>query len=1125
MMKHKKRAISILTLMFFMSTQAVGAMPAGGIEYAPQGETPSFLQIDIPDNLARVEEVYEAPPKVDPNLILHIQNAHGNYEAQVKIKGLMDYLYKSYGFKLFFVEGAVEKMNADYLRFYSDPERNQQFADLLARDGELTGAELFLLEAPAEVEAIGIEQAELYKANYEAFKTVYKAESDFENYLRDLDKRLMSFSSKALPSELRSILVEWKKFEEGRRQFLPYVKRLAEHAKRYLDMDLRSLFSQIEWPQISRLLVLQSMETDLDIEAGRKEREGVVRFLREHQVSEKLITAVQELEEKKIQMSRLNVRDERLEDLPRYLLERLVSEAGPKGFRFDDFPAFSLYAGYLVLKSELDSKQLFREIDFLFDRIMNKLAVTPEEKALLELFHDAESLRKLFHLELSRPDWQTAVRRRNMIEPSVMAERAAAMDPESEAIVVKPSLAQVFDTAFTFYDLARQREAVFHYTMKQEMFKRGLDKTSVLTGGFHTEGMLDMFREDETNYGVLMPRIRGKVDRENYVHTVMGDRPGTFEASTMEVRSGVVSPANFVASGGDVALLTQRNALKVAAVDKDNATNAPDGNQFEVVRRTDALNNTPFALDYGVAFLYDPVQQIVYLFVAGKPLRVDGQYLAVATALVTNRVNRSELRSLDDRLLRIPQAPSRKLLDDLAGILGEQEVARNKRRREQQPLGTRPDSRTGLVLPDGGVTAPASGVARVDNGLLVSETAGQLVGVDGQVISSASRRVVAVSGLQTIPAQTIAADQPPTPPAGIPGLDFLLGRDGLDIQTAVRGVVGASALQQVPFLGDVAGFRGVGANLLRQLVEDQREPPSADRVRAIVSTSGTAGIVSRNGSVAQFQTDLTAIVLAVSQNQDPKLVTARNALRALAPGTPSHTTNVVDALELTRSELRTANVFLLSLDQPSAVTYFALLPAQATREQITAAQDGFDTILSKFAATTLGRAPGLSVKVVPASRRALQKAAIQATASAYANLLSRFVDNIADLSKNHSLTTVRPDGQRVLDQAGIDITLAITQTLLTTTAIAATDLSDKEKNAVLILGASIAGQMVAAEKLDEVGAERLLTIASSLREDVKAAIDAFQDKFGINPTGFKLFSSAAVLVQALAALEELAKAA
>jgi hypothetical protein len=469
-------------------TQTVTANPGAGIQIAPRYETPSFLQIDIPAELATLDGLYEAPPRPDPRLILHVQNAHANYDAQMKIKQLLDYLHKTYAFKTIFVEGAVETLDPEALKMFPDAERNAKLADLMAREGELNGVELFVLAedesegvrstaygektgdsirrtpSAVRVEAYGIEKADLYRENYNALKTVFSAQTTVAKYLNGFEARLETLSSKVFSKDLRRVLAEWKKFEKGHREFMPYIHSLAAEAKRYLKIDLESLLAQIEWPQITRLLMLQVMEKDLRQDQALVEKDKLITFLKDKRVSPELLAAIKDFQGQRVSVlrGRSDTAPAGLE--PRDLMEKLVTEAGPKGFRFQDYPEFSTYAGYLILKNELDPKGLFQEIKTVFTRILDKLAGAPDEgwrmedgaktlpspqpsptgrgqgegvvtpsalrpppsslrKQLLDLYRDEELVRKLLNLELPRKEWQDALARKEMLEPNVLVGR------------------------------------------------------------------------------------------------------------------------------------------------------------------------------------------------------------------------------------------------------------------------------------------------------------------------------------------------------------------------------------------------------------------------------------------------------------------------------------------------------------------------------------------------------------------------------------------------------------------------------------------------------------------------------------------------------------------------------
>ena len=549
-----KHSYTKTTALLLILTQSVWASPIPAVEIRLPHETPSFLQIEIPEELATVEEAFEAPAKQDPKLILHIQNIHGNYQAQTQVKKMLDYFYKQYAFKVIFVEGASEKLNPEYLEFFPEKENNLKLADALARKGQLTGPELYLMDAPKDVQAIGIEQAELYRGNYEAFKKVYGSKEKTDAFLKKMDSRLELLSSRFLTRDMRRIISEWQKFHDGRREFLPFVKQLSSEAQKFINVDLQSLFAQVEWPQLARLMVLQSMEPDIKHDEALAERDKLLVFLREHKTSAGLIAGIEKLEEKKISLQRMAGEDAgRFE--PRKLLEQLVAEEAKEGFRFHQYPNFSLYAGYLILQSELDNKVLFEEIEKLFEKLLDALTTSEKEKNLLEVYKDVELLKKLVALELSRKEWERAIYRKDWINPQALCERFQKLSRDgfvTEDLVIPPALPPVFEAAFSFYDFARKRENYFYQTIRREMDTQHTDRAILVTGGFHTDGLAEMFRNEDVSYGILTPRIGGDFDKTNYINTLMERHPTRFDLAQMEMVNTLQSFPALLDQGLDV---------------------------------------------------------------------------------------------------------------------------------------------------------------------------------------------------------------------------------------------------------------------------------------------------------------------------------------------------------------------------------------------------------------------------------------------------------------------------------------------------------------------------------------------------------------------------------------------
>src|SRR5690348_11136705 len=78
-----KSAISFVTLLAFLSSQAAIA-PAFSSEVA----IPSTFSVDLPRDLGNISALHAGASRT----VIHIQTAHGNYEAQKKIQAILHYI-------------------------------------------------------------------------------------------------------------------------------------------------------------------------------------------------------------------------------------------------------------------------------------------------------------------------------------------------------------------------------------------------------------------------------------------------------------------------------------------------------------------------------------------------------------------------------------------------------------------------------------------------------------------------------------------------------------------------------------------------------------------------------------------------------------------------------------------------------------------------------------------------------------------------------------------------------------------------------------------------------------------------------------------------------------------------
>ncbi|MBI4971310.1 MAG: WD40 repeat domain-containing protein, partial [Candidatus Omnitrophica bacterium] len=447
---------------------------------APSPKTPN---IQIPAKLGKIELLSIAGP--DAPSIIHIQTAHGNYEAQKNIQAILQHISKNYDVDLLLLEGGIGKLDPRLFNFFPEnPGLNVKVADTMMQKSELTGAEAFLVETMSRGEdeniaAFGVENAALYREDRRAFQEVVRQREKSETFLKALEQQINQQAERSLNSVLKSFLKSFDAYENKQSDPISFYRVLKKEADRNLHLDLSDTVNQIQWPMLTRLLRLDSLKSKIDFEKAEAERHA---FL----VSMKSLGIY-------FSIPKIDVRQ---------AFERLL-ESLPANFSFKPYKNFRLLIQSQILQEEIDSAQLFQESEQLERHIIDSLTRTKAEKETISRLENFRLLRKLFSLTLTRGELKTLMRKRRNIEPSVQNIRA------------------LFDTAITFYiDAGKREDAMFQNAlsrMKQLHERRAI----LVTGGYHSEGLTQLAQENHLNYLRISPEINMTQNNRDYILAMM----------------------------------------------------------------------------------------------------------------------------------------------------------------------------------------------------------------------------------------------------------------------------------------------------------------------------------------------------------------------------------------------------------------------------------------------------------------------------------------------------------------------------------------------------------------------------------------------------------------------------
>ena len=486
---------------------------------------------EVPLSLAKTLEIPAELGQVTDNLIgnssapafIHIQSAHGNYEAEKNIEKLLGHIEKNSSVKLMFLEGAAEKLHPEIFRIFpNQPGFNRKVTDKLMQEGYLTGPETFLVESAKKMEGWGVEDLDSYKKDRDAFIDVVKKEKLAEKslaFLRaEIDKRFGANLSK----ELLTLVRQEEAFGSGAVSFEGWLKILGEASKKHLQMDLSDAFYQAQYPFLIRYYRLQTIGSRIDREKAMKEADSFIKDLERRKISKEIIDLFKQNGVRRTQDA---VQASSYSPLRRAF--DLAFDKLPKDFSMTKWPSWTLYAQHVILMQELEAKGLQEETVKLKSRIFETLAKTPAEKEYLAEARELFLLKRLFSLELTRNEYEELAQGQS-----------------------KNTMQGLYDPAMEFYKVAVDRE---QHMFANALKKMGAEKQSravIVTGGFHADGLKKLAASKGCSYIQITPRISevSKRDHEVYLNSMLGSRD--VDASQIAVLLGLVDRAQRVTVTG-----------------------------------------------------------------------------------------------------------------------------------------------------------------------------------------------------------------------------------------------------------------------------------------------------------------------------------------------------------------------------------------------------------------------------------------------------------------------------------------------------------------------------------------------------------------------------------------------
>jgi hypothetical protein len=457
-----------------------------------------IFDLVIPSSWGRIKEVYKGSSN---QVIVHIQDAHANYEAQTNISNIIDLLVEEYGLTVAGLEGSVGKLQTELFSTFPEDAIRTQVSDYFIREGKLSGPEALAISKGFEYPLVlyGIEDKELYDNNFEAFKTSLPFKQEAKSYFNHLSQCLAILKGYLYDQKLSDIDAKQLAFDLK-------VLSLNEYCL-YLNKELNMTAEEIktEFPNLADLLHAIKIEETLNFAQAEEDR---TKLLTE------LTNVLSEEDIRKLLDKGLAYKNEQM-SASRYL--SFVKELAQKNnIDFDEYTSLDKYIDYATSYDKIKSFQLFNEIEEADARIRAKNYTGPEQKKLDLLVRGLKVMERLVDIKMVNKDLEFYKKHQNDLK---VDEYLNFISQQAERLGISIDLPQdiayldVYIPAWVdFYRVAGLRDdAMINNTL--EAIKKNKQKIGVMvTGGFHTRELTKKMRQRDISYIVITPRITQNIE-------------------------------------------------------------------------------------------------------------------------------------------------------------------------------------------------------------------------------------------------------------------------------------------------------------------------------------------------------------------------------------------------------------------------------------------------------------------------------------------------------------------------------------------------------------------------------------------------------------------------------------
>jgi len=414
------------------------------------------LDIRVPEQYGTIIETHKGS---SGKLIVHIQDAHANYEGQKSVANILESLINDYDLELVLKEGQTTDSNFRHLRTRaSSMEVREWAAEKLLKEATIAGEDYLDITSDYDFTLQGVEDKTLYEENKTLFWKVEKVRDLARPYIEKLIVASDALKTHVYNDELLELDTKKKNYENENIDLLAYYDYMYKKAEeREIPMYV--------FPNFGNLIKANDIEKKIDLVKVRTGEASTEEM--------KLYNEYMELS------NDLNI-NELFKEEP-FLEETLRDDLAETT---DQKALLKISKALSIVKNLLNVKAVPEEYKYFTD---NRDGFNPQA-------------------------WTNFLKGKSQ-------ELNLSLDIPNNFYIISDNLPKIEE----FYGVAEERNKVFVRKAKHYVDKNNVQIAALIAGGFHTPRLTQLLDQEGFSYVVISPKVTTKTDDNLYRSTLKRD--------------------------------------------------------------------------------------------------------------------------------------------------------------------------------------------------------------------------------------------------------------------------------------------------------------------------------------------------------------------------------------------------------------------------------------------------------------------------------------------------------------------------------------------------------------------------------------------------------------------------